>query len=212
MSLRTARPAPAKPELARAKHGVWGAAPRHTLAFSLVEVVVALTIMILLLPLATPLYRAFVQDAREEALRMRLNQIRRAVRLFYQDQRRFPNMMFDQFGNQVDILDNRYSELVQGVHDGPAGSYASSRRRYLSEIPVDPFSEQVDWSLLPADSQADPTVSRRPMQTATSTRQLSSMRRGITSGTIQILDNISEVGGLVTVMDFRSRTAGFENE
>lgn len=185
---------------------------RRSLGFSLVEVVVALTIMILLLPLATPLYRAFFQDVREEALRGRLNMMRRAVRLFYEDHRRFPNMMFDQFGNQVDVLDNRYSELVQGVHDGPGGKYAPARRRYLAEIPTDPFSDQADWSLVPAEVSSDPLASRRPLQTATSTRQLSAMKRGITSGTIQMLDNVTEVGGLVTVMDIRSRTAGYETE
>lgn len=185
---------------------------KRAAGFSLVEVVVALTIMILLLPLATPLYRAFFNDVREEALRGRLNHVRRAVRLFYEDHRRFPNMMFDQFGNQVDILDNRYSELVQGVHDGPGGKFPQARRRYLAEIPLDPFSEQADWSLVPAEVSTDPLASRRPLQTATSTRQLSAMRRGITSGTVLVLDNVSEVGGMVTVMDIRSRTAGYENE
>lgn len=185
---------------------------KRTAGFSLVEVVVALTIMILLLPLATPLYRAFFQDVREEALRGRLNQMRRAVRLFYEDHGRFPNMMFDQFGNQVDILDNRYSELVQGVHDGPGGKYPQARRRYLAQIPTDPFSDQPDWGLVPAETTSDPLASRRPLQTATSTRQLSAMRRGITSGTVQVLDNVTQIGGLVTVMDIRSRTAGYENE
>lgn len=187
-------------------------ATKRSVGFSLVEVVVALTIMILLLPLATPLYRAFFQDVREEALRGRLNTMRRAVRLFYEDHRRFPNMMFDQFGNQCDVLDNRFSELVQGVHDGPGGHYPVGRRRYLSEIPTDPFSEQPDWQLIPAEVSTDPMASRRPLQTATSTRQLSAMKRGITSGTIQVLDNVQEIGGLVTVMDIRSRTAGYENE
>lgn len=185
---------------------------KRSVGFSLVEVVVALTIMILLLPLATPLYRAFFQDVREEALRGRLNMMRRAVRLFYEDHRRFPNMMFDQYGNQCDILDNRFSELVQGVHDGPGGKYPVGRRRYLAEIPLDPFSEQADWALIPAEISTDPMASRRPLQTATSTRQLSAMKRGITSGTIQVLDNVQEIGGLVTVMDIRSRTAGYENE
>lgn len=184
----------------------------RAIGFSLVEVVVALTIMILLLPLATPLYRAFFQDVKEEALRQRLVQVRRAIRLFYEDNRRFPNMMFDQFGNQCDFLDNRYSELVQGIHDGPGGEYPAGRRRYLAEIPSDPFSGIPDWMLVPADAPNDPMLSRRPLQTATSTRQLTAMRRGITTGTVQVLDNVTEVGGLVTVMDVKSRTAGFELE
>jgi prepilin-type N-terminal cleavage/methylation domain-containing protein len=186
-----------------------GGAGRH--AFSLVEVVVALAILLILLPLSTPLYDQFVKDAREQALRQRLAQVRRQFRLFYQDHRRFPNLLFDQFGNQVDLLDNRYSELVEGVHDGPAGHYPLNRRRYLAEVPVDPFSGRADWVLVRADTISDPIASRRPMQTETSTRQLSSRRRSITSGTIELLNNIQEVTGLVTIMDVKSRTPGYED-
>jgi hypothetical protein len=101
---------------------------------------------------------------------------------------------------------------VQGIHDGPGGKYPAGRRRYLAEIPSDPNSGVADWTLVPADAPNDPLLSRRPLKTATSTRQLSSMRRGITTGTVQVLDNVTEVGGLVTVMDLKSRTPGFENE
>ncbi|MBI4865169.1 MAG: type II secretion system protein [Candidatus Riflebacteria bacterium] len=180
------------------------------IGFSLVEVVVALAIMLILLPLATPLYQYFLKDIREEALRQRLSQVRRAIRLFYQDHQRFPNMLFDHYGNQVDFLDSNYSELVQGVHDG-LGRYPQNRRRYLAEIPYDPFSNRIDWSLVRADRTADLTTSKRAMQTATTTRQLVSVRRGITTGTLQYLDNIQEVGGLVAVMDVKSRTPGYES-
>ena len=65
--------------------------------------------------------------------------------------------------------------------------------------------------LVRADAISDPIASRRPMQTETGTRQLSSRRRSITSGTIELLNNIQEVTGLVTIMDVKSRTPGYED-
>jgi len=183
---------------------------RRTTGFSLVEVVVALSIMLILLPLSSPLYEYFLRDMKEAALKQRLAQVRRAIRLFYEDNRRFPNMLFDQYGNQVDFLDSNYSELVQGVHDG-AGHYPVNRRRYLAEFPVDPFTERADWNLVRAEAPGDALTSRRAIQTATSTRLRSFVTRGVTSGTIRMLDNIDEVGGQVAVADVRSRTPGYES-
>ncbi len=111
------------------------------------ELIVAMVILVILLPSAIPLYERFLADAKEEALRQRLNEVRRAITAFRMEHGRYPNRLFDSFGNNVDFLDNDKSELVQGVHDGP-GTYPLNRRTFLPEIPEDPFSEQLDWDLV----------------------------------------------------------------
>lgn len=122
----------------------FGAAAR---AFSLIELVVSLVILLILLPTAIPLYDRFLGDARDEALRQRLSEIRRALSTFRMENGRYPNWLYDSYGNNVDFLDSERSELVQGVHSG-AGKYPSKRRIYLAEIPADPITEKKDWELI----------------------------------------------------------------
>lgn len=115
--------------------------------FSLTELVVALVILLILLPTAVPLYDRYLGDAREEALKQRLREIRRALSTFRLENGRYPNWLFDGFGNNVDFMDNQKSELIQGVHSGPS-AYPTVRRRYLPELPADPLTGKVDWELV----------------------------------------------------------------
>ena len=105
------------------------------LGFSLVELVVALVILLVLIPSALPLYDRFFNEAREEALRQRLQQMRRAISIFRLENGRYPNRLYDSFGNNVDFLDSLRSELVQGVHGGPS-KYPLKRRTYLVQAPA----------------------------------------------------------------------------
>ncbi|MBI3889934.1 MAG: prepilin-type N-terminal cleavage/methylation domain-containing protein, partial [Candidatus Wallbacteria bacterium] len=106
--------------------------PRSRAGFSLMELVVAMVVLLILLPTAVPLYDRYLGDAREESLKQRLRELRRALSTFRLENGRYPNWLFDGFGNNVDFLDDQRSEVVQGVHDGP-GTYPAKRRRYLAE-------------------------------------------------------------------------------
>jgi len=184
------------------------AVPRGA-GFSLMEVVVAMTIMLILLPLATPVYESFMKDLTEQSLRERLHEFRRALRIFYQDHKRYPYLIQDHFGNNVSLLEDDRSELVQGVHEGER-SYPANPRRYLESIPIDPFSDRKDWQLVPAAPRPAIATSQTPLPTTSSTRQLSAASRAITSGAVRIVDNIVPVEQ-IQVYDIRSRSPGYED-
>jgi type II secretory pathway pseudopilin PulG len=122
-------------------------AHRRGLAFTLVELLVSLAIVVSLVTAATAIYSAYARDANIQVLRADLYMLRTAIQRFYQDQGRYPFHGRDVYGNVVSFLDNDSSELVQGVHDG-ANRYPERRHRYLQEMPLDPSTNLPDWVLL----------------------------------------------------------------
>jgi general secretion pathway protein G len=95
----------------------------HGLGFTLIELVVVLTLIGLLLTLAAPRYFHVIDRGRDTVQRQNISTIRDAIDKFYGDLGRYP-----------DSLD----ELVT--------------RRYLRQVPVDPTTEQANWAVVaPAD-------------------------------------------------------------
>lgn len=87
-------------------------APSEKSGFTLVELLVVLSIVALMLTLAIPKYFHSVDKAREATLRQDLNALRESIDKFYGDQGRYPDSL---------------EELVQ--------------REYLRAIPPDPITE-----------------------------------------------------------------------
>jgi general secretion pathway protein G len=91
--------------------------------FTLIELVVVLTLIGLLLTIAAPRYFHIIDRGRDSVQRQNVSTIRDAIDKFYGDLGRYP-----------DSLD----ELVT--------------RRYLRQVPVDPTTEQPSWTIVaPAD-------------------------------------------------------------
>lgn len=80
--------------------------------FTLIELLVVLTIIGVLLSIASPRYFASLERSKEVALRQDLSVMRGAIANFYSDTNRYPESL---------------DELVQ--------------RKYLKAIPVDPITE-----------------------------------------------------------------------
>lgn len=100
---------------------------RHGLpqGFTLIEMMVVLTLIALLLTLAVPRYYSALDNARLNVQRQNIATIRDAIDKFYGDKGKYP-----------DSLD----ELVA--------------RRYLRNVPVDPVTESVSWVLIaPQDNE-----------------------------------------------------------
>ena len=123
-------------------------------AFTLVELLVAVTILAGLVSMASGIYVIYIRESDEKLLRFNLNFLRAAIQHFYLDNGRYPLDGKDYFGNRVSFLDNKTSELVQGVHSGK-NSYPLKRYRYIQEIPIDPTTNLANWKLYPHDSDGD---------------------------------------------------------
>ncbi len=190
-------------------------------AFSLIEMMVALSILLILIPAMLPIYSSYMEDIKEQALKERLLEIRRALHVFYMEHGRYPYQLFDEYGNNVDFLDPTKNELINGVHDG-YGSYPPRRRRYLSELPVDPMSGKRDWLLVPVDNDSDGVYNEDPVEVTASTRLSTAVARPMTaaadaareSWNFYRIDNDGD-GRIdedpIDVGDVRSRTPGYEN-
>lgn len=91
--------------------------------FTLVELLVVLSIIALLLTIATPRYFSSLERAKEATLKEDLSVIRNSIDKYYGDHNQFP-----------DSLD----ELVE--------------KKYIRKIPVDPITEKIDtWVLIEAE-------------------------------------------------------------
>jgi general secretion pathway protein G len=102
--------------------------PRHqsvaTQGFTLIEMVVVMTLIALLLTLAIPRYFAVIDNGRLNVQRQNVATMRDAIDKFFGDQGKYPESL---------------DELVA--------------KRYLRQVPVDPVSESANWVVVaPPDS------------------------------------------------------------
>ncbi len=87
--------------------------------FTLVEVLIVMTIIGILLSIVIPQYKNSVIKAKEAVLKENLYQLRDAISKYYKDKNKYPTTLED---------------LVSS--------------RYLRIVPVDPFSNKSDWELV----------------------------------------------------------------
>ena len=122
--------------------------------FTLVELLVAVTILATLVAMASGIYVIYLRESSEKLLKYNLNTLRASIQHFYLDNGRYPVDGLDYYGNRISFLDSSTSELVQGVHAG-LGTYPEKRYSYLHEIPIDPTTNNTNWHILPHDSDGD---------------------------------------------------------
>jgi general secretion pathway protein G len=98
----------------------------RTRGFTIIELLVVLTVIALLLTLAAPRYLQHVETARDAALRENLHVLRDAIDKFYADRGTYPASLQD---------------LVE--------------QRYLRALPKDPVTERTDSWVLVAPKGGD---------------------------------------------------------
>ena len=108
--------------------------------FTLLELIAAITIMLLLTSLALPLARLQVQRTREAELRRDLRDMRQAIDRYkdFADRGMIPSKA-ESFGYPPDL-----ETLVKGV---PLRGSATVRYKFLRKIPIDPMTGSVDWGM-----------------------------------------------------------------
>jgi general secretion pathway protein G len=92
--------------------------------WTLIEMLVVLSLIMILASLALTQYRNSIQTAKEATLRANLYHMREAIDQYYADKGRYP-----------DSLDTLVSE------------------RYLRAIPKDPITDTTDWQTIQAESE-----------------------------------------------------------
>ncbi len=114
------------------------AARRARRGFTLIELVVVMSVIALLLTLAVPRYFQSLDNARANVQRQNVAAIRDAIDKFFGDQGRYPATL---------------TELVD--------------KRYLRSLPLDPVSESSEWiAIPPQDSTQGAVYDVRPPQVA----------------------------------------------
>jgi general secretion pathway protein G len=99
--------------------------------FTLIELIVVLTVLALLLTIAVPRYYSHIEHAKEATLKQDLSVMRDAIDKFHGDKGRYPDQL---------------DELVSA--------------RYIRNIPVDPITESsTTWRIVPpTDTEAKGAV------------------------------------------------------
>jgi general secretion pathway protein G len=114
--------------------------PNSGVGFTLVEMIAALTIMLILTAVALPLARVQIQRRKEQELRQALRDLRQAIDRYkdYSDRGMIPTNA-DSFGYPPDL-----ETLVKGV---PVKGAATAKYKFLRRIPVDPFTGEANWGM-----------------------------------------------------------------
>jgi len=108
--------------------------------FTLIELIAAMTILLLITSVAMPMARMQVQRTREEELRRDLRDLRQAIDRYkdFADRGMIP-MKFESYGYPPDL-----DTLVKGVElKGPS----SKKYKFLRRIPVDPMTGKAEWGM-----------------------------------------------------------------
>lgn len=126
--------------------------PNHRRGMTLVELIVAFTIMLILSSMAVPLARSKVRAERERQLRFALDDMRRAIDKYkdYADSNAF---------GPIKQGTNGYPESLDVLVDGMklAGSAKDQKMRFLRRIPRDPFTGKTEWGMRSDQDDTDST-------------------------------------------------------
>ncbi|MES1260532.1 MAG: type II secretion system protein [Acidobacteriota bacterium] len=110
---------------------------------TLIELIVAFTILLVLTSMAVPLARSNVRRLQERQLRQSLEEIRKAIDKYKDDAdggKLGPPDGVDTF-NYPKTLES----LVEGVKG--AGAAADTKVKYLRRIPLDPMTKSREWGV-----------------------------------------------------------------
>ena len=117
---------------------------------TLLELIIACTILLILSSMALPVARFTVIREREKELRYDLREMRNAIDK-YKD-------LADQQKIRVEVGSEGYppdlDTLAKGVQ---VGTSADKKIRFLRKIPVDPMTGQAEWGLRCVSDDADST-------------------------------------------------------
>ena len=126
---------------------------RDDAGLTLLELIVACSILLVLATVAMPMARVSVVRHKEEALRYDLREMRDAIDRYKDDADK--NLISVQAGTEGYPPD--LQTLVNGVQLTGAQNDKDKKVRYLREIPKDPMTGTTDWGLRSVQDDPDTT-------------------------------------------------------
>ena len=125
---------------------------RNRKGMTLIELIVACTIMMLLAGMAVPMARGRVRREKERDLRIALREIRTAI---------------DQYKDRADKGDlgplkvgtEGYPETLESLVEGvKIANQVDKKIKFLRRIPIDPMTNSTDWGLRSNQDDPDSTT------------------------------------------------------
>jgi len=115
---------------------------------TLLELIIACTVLMILASAAEPLIRITIVRSREAELHRNLREIRNAIDR-YKD-------MADTLAFRTEVTSNGYPPDLQTLVDGVTIA-GNKKVRFLRRIPVDPMTGQRDWGMRSVQDDPDAT-------------------------------------------------------
>ena len=130
---------------------------RNSTGFTLLEIIIVITILSVLTAAAIPMVRNTVRREREAELRLALRQIRQAIDRYklYHDQSQGGSIPIEwktQSGYPKEL-----KLLVEGFTPANVVGTSDARVRFLRRLPIDPTSGKAEWGLRSYKDKPDST-------------------------------------------------------
>jgi len=120
--------------------------PSCQAGMTLLELIIACTILLILASAAEPMIRVTIVRSREAELRRNLREIRNAIDR-YKD-------MADSMAFRVEVTSNGYPPDLQTLVDGVTVA-GNKKVRFLRRIPVDPMTGKREWGMRSVQDDPD---------------------------------------------------------
>lgn len=117
---------------------------RRSAGLTFIELLVAVTVLMVLAAAAIPIYRWNDKRKKEVELRGYLVQMREAIDLYkkYSDEGLIQQTDVEQMGYPRSL-----EELVEGVEVGDPQSPQAKKVQFLGRLPKDPFTDDTKWGM-----------------------------------------------------------------
>lgn len=125
--------------------------PRNRRGMTLIELIVATTIMMLLAGMAVPIARGRVRREKERDLRRALAEIRMAIDKYKDHADR------GEFG-PLKVGTEGYPETLESLVEGVSvANQVDKKLKFLRRIPIDPMTHSTDWGMRSYTDKPDST-------------------------------------------------------
>lgn len=126
-------------------------ARRRSLGFTLLELVVTATVLLILASAVIPMVKNSLRREKELELRRDLREMRMAIDAY-------KGAVDQQKIKAPPVENNGYPESLQAMVDGaPLTGSPSRKMRFLRRIPQDPFTGKAEWGLRSVNDDPDST-------------------------------------------------------